>query len=410
MEENNNLTSSQLNDADTIAYLITGYIRSTLSDQERDKLDEWVTEDEKNMELFARLTAPEQLDESLKLFTSFNSQAAIENIKRKMNESLKTETRPSLLRRLIPFSIAASLILITTVFIIYQKNKPIDKPHIIVKKPDLHPGGNKALLTLSNGKQIVLDSSGTKKLQVGYLEISNDNGRLIYPPSSGGGNGAEVYNTLSTQKGGQYKLTLPDGSLVWLNASSSITYPIAFTSLERKVQVTGEVYFEVTKDKAKPFKVSFTAQNDTHSQNSEVEVMGTKFNINSYKEDAQSKVTLLEGSVKVSQLTSHDSRFLTPGQQAIFSENKITTSINANADEAIAWKNGWFEFQNEPIENIMTQVSRWYNVEVKYEGKVNYHFNATIERNLPASNLLYLLEQTGNVHFVIKDKTITVKP
>lgn len=410
MEENNSLTSSHLNDADTIAYLITGYIRSTLSDSERDQLDEWVTADEKNMELFARLTAPEQLDESLKLFNSFNSKAAIENIKRKMNESWKTETRPSLLRRLIPFSIAASLILITTVFIIYQKNKPINKPHIIVEKPDLQPGYNKALLTLSNGKQVELDSSGTKKLQVDNLEISNDNGRLIYPPSSGGGNGAVVYNTLSTPKGGQYKLTLPDGSLVWLNASSSITYPIAFNSIERKVKVTGEVYFEVSRDKAKPFKISFTPQGNTHLQNGEVEVLGTKFNINSYKEEAQSKVTLLEGSVKVSQLTTHESRIMKPGQQVTFTANGQLLKSDSNIEEAIAWKNGWFEFQNETIENIMHQVSRWYNVEVKYEGKVNYHFNATIERSLPASHLLYLLEQTGNVHFVIKDKTIIVKP
>lgn len=410
MEENNNLTSGHINDADTIAYLITGYIRSTLSDSERDQLDEWVTADEKNMELFARLTAPEQLDESLKLFNSFNSQAAIESIKRKMNESLKTETLPSLLRRLIPFSIAASLILITTVFIIYQKNKPIDKPHIIAEKPDIQPGANKALLTLSDGKQIVLDSAGIKKLHVGNLEISNDNGRLIYPPSSEGGNGAEVYNTLTTPKGGQYKLTLPDGSMVWLNASSSITYPIAFNSTVRKVQVTGEVYFEVSRDKAKPFKISLTSQVNTHSQNGEVEVLGTKFNINSYKEEAQSKVTLLEGSVKVSQLTTHESRIMKPGQQVTFTANGQLLTTNSNTEEVIAWKNGWFEFQNETIENIMHQVSRWYNVEVKYEGKVNFHFKATIERNLPVSNLLYLLEQTGNVHFEIKDKTIIVKP
>ena len=179
---------------------------------------------------------------------------------------------------------------------------------------------------------------------------------------------------------------------------------MAFTGNERRVELTGEAYFEVTHDASKPFKVS--------KNEMEVTVLGTRFNVNAYDDEASMKVTLLEGSVKVSTgQQGNTSTILKPNQQAVLTPGgQLRTTDNMNPNEIVAWKNGLFEFKDEPIESIMRQVARWYDVTINYEGKMNAHFNASIKRDVPASKLLHLLELTNRVHFEIKDKTIIVKP
>jgi ferric-dicitrate binding protein FerR (iron transport regulator) len=293
------------------------------------------------------------------------------------------------------------------------------------------PGGNKATLTLAGGQKIVLDSAADGMLaQQGSATITKvSSGQLAYKtvgssPSQTAGaatySGAATYNTLSTPRGGQYTLILPDGTGVWLNAASSITYPTAFTGRQRAVIVTGEVYFEVAKDKAQPFHVKV---NDM-----EVEVLGTHFNINSYADEAAIKTTLLEGSVKVTKGGSgRDIQVvvLKPGQQAQAAAQTggqtaaqtatqaaapIKVVNNANVDQVMAWKNGLFNFDKVSLQEVLRQLSRWYDVEVVYQGTITARkFGGEIGRDLNLSEVLDGLQETG-IHFSVEGKKLIVMP
>ncbi len=230
-------------------------------------------------------------------------------------------------------------------------------------KNDIAPGSNKAILTLANGKQIILDSAhkGTIALQGNANIIKTDSGSLTYSPEPGEGPSATVYNMLTTPRGGQYQLTLPDGSQVWLNAASSIRYPTAFTGKERRVEITGEAYFEVVHNSRMPFRVK--------AGNELVEDLGTSFNVNAYSDEPAQTTTLVAGSVKIGNL------ILKPGEQAAFNtEGKTDLISNANIEDILAWKNGRFRFSSVSIETIMRQAARWYDMQVEYKGKINETF------------------------------------
>jgi transmembrane sensor len=265
---------------------------------------------------------------------------------------------------------------------------------------DIAPGRNAAILTLADGKLLVLDSAATGMIgKQGGATINNNNGQLTYIALHQK-QGEPLYNTLRTAKGNQYQLALPDGTKVWLNAASSITYPTTFTGDRRKVTISGEAYFEVAANKSLPFIVQ--------EGNMTVQVLGTHFNINGYDDEATMKTTLLEGAVRV--LSGADNSQLKPGQQAILIRNsaRITVVNDANLEEAMAWKNGQFMFTDAPIESVMHQVARWYNVDVVYDTPVSGHFVADIPRNSPLSKVLKLLELTDQVHFTLEGRKITV--
>lgn len=270
---------------------------------------------------------------------------------------------------------------------------------------DIAPGGDRAVLTLANGQKIILDSAanGTLALQGNARVVKMANGQLVYTIEGSEGM-APVYNTMSTPRGGQYKLTLPDGTNVWLNAASSITYPASFAGKERRVTVTGEVYFEVAKDKTKPFHVAANGM--------DVEVLGTHFNINSYEDEGVDKTTLLEGAVRITKGTS--SVQLKPGEQAVLSQsqgsrNTIEVVRNVNIEQVVAWKNGWFEFDNVDLRTIMRQISRWYDVDVSYEGRITTEtFGGRTTKNLPLSEVLELLESDG-LRFRLEGKKLIVE-
>jgi len=297
-------------------------------------------------------------------------------------------------------AIAASVVLLISVglFLFWHRSGlEMQQNPIALKENDLQPGGNKATLTLADGKQVVLDSlSAGKSLRQGASVIVNRPGHLAYNTES---KSEEIaYNILTTPRGGQYQLTLADGSKVWLNAESSIRFPSNFIGKERRVQITGEVYFEVAKNAAMPFKVEVGEM--------DINVLGTHFNVNAYD---IVKTTLIEGSVLVA---SEDTKMiLKPGQQAQGATGgKIDLLENADLNETLAWKNGLFQFSNADIETVMQQVARWYDVEVIYEGKVTKLFGGSIPRDMSASNVFKALELTGGVHFKIEGKTIIVKP
>ncbi|HET7117192.1 MAG TPA: FecR domain-containing protein, partial [Hanamia sp.] len=225
-------------------------------------------------------------------------------------------------------------------------------------------------------------------------------GEILYNDSAGRNSEAN-YNTLTTPKGGQYKVQLSDGSQVWLNAASSLKYPTAFATSERIVELKGEGYFEISKDKTKPFKVKL-------ADGSEVKVLGTHFNIMAYENEKSKEVTLLEGSVEITKGNIEQS--LTPGQQARIISSKIILVNSVDTDQAIGWKNGQFIFHDADIQSIMKQVARWYDVDIKYETTNTQHFNATISRKESVLRLLHILEETGQIHFKTENKTIYVLP
>jgi ferric-dicitrate binding protein FerR (iron transport regulator) len=259
---------------------------------------------------------------------------------------------------------------------------------------DILPGGNRAILTLSNGSSIQLDtaSNGTLAREGSSRVIKLADGRLAYE----GANIKSIevqYNTVATPRGGQYQLTLADGSKVWLNAASSISFPTAFTENERKVIITGEAYFEVAHNAEKPFIVQI---NSALGNGAHVAVLGTHFNINAYDDEHVIRTTLLEGSVKVS--NSNTATVIAPGQQASLPDmsGNIQVANNVDVDQVVAWKNGFFQFQNYTIKDIMRQLSRWYDVEVEYRGKIpEGHYVGKPSRNLKLSEILKVIEYSG---------------
>ncbi|HEY4289266.1 MAG TPA: FecR domain-containing protein [Puia sp.] len=278
---------------------------------------------------------------------------------------------------------------------------------------DLLPGSNGAVLTLDGGQKIVLDSAGNRMLAIqSGTRLTNRNGKIIYEGKTSEETtktgeettktGEETtFNTLSTSKGKQYQLVLSDGSKVWLNAASSIRYPVAFPGNARTVEITGEAYFEIAHDPQQPFTVS--------ANGVKVNVLGTSFDINAYSDEPAVRTSLLDGAVQVS--TGQTARTLQPGQQAkTDKEGQIRVSSGINTDDIIGWKEGYFSFDNTDLATVMREIARWYDVDIVYEGTVpDRRFGGEISRNSNASKVLKILE-ASNVHFKIEERKIIVMP
>ncbi|MES2278996.1 MAG: FecR domain-containing protein [Bacteroidota bacterium] len=280
--------------------------------------------------------------------------------------------------------------------------KPITEIAKVQLPHDALPGSNKAILTLSNGETLVLDSThkGLIAQQGNARVIKNKDGQVDYKVADDASNAAAIaYNTITTPKGYQYHVVLPDGSKVWLNAASSIKFPTQFTGAQRNVEMTGEAYFEVAKNPAMPFIVKTNRQ--------EVRVLGTHFSIMAYDDESVSRTTLLEGSIMLTgQKSSH---ILKPGNQAVLNaQGDVNIIEDADTDEAIAWKNGLFQFKDEGIEGIMRQAARWYDVNVTYKGKIpTRQFKGKIPRNVKLSEMLSMFKYAG-VNFNIEGRELTV--
>jgi ferric-dicitrate binding protein FerR (iron transport regulator) len=289
-------------------------------------------------------------------------------------------------------------------FLWMEKRAPEKQPVLATQskrfKNDVQPGTNKATLTLSNGKTISLDDADNGMLasQGGTNVVKKANGEIDYVANGKGAQ--EEYNTITVPVSGQYKLTLADGTKVWLDALSSIHYPVSFTGKDREVEITGQAYFEVAKNPSQPFHVKV--------KNTVVEVLGTNFNINAYDNETAVRTTLSEGKVKV--VESSKSVVLQPGQQCMSNNSTgyLKLAENVNMDEVLAWKDGVFHFDGSSVQTIMHQMERWYGVTVVYDDKVEGEFVAEIPRSVPLSEVLKLLELTKKVHFKINGKTISV--
>lgn len=383
--------------------LIRDYLDGTLEPAAWEKLKTYLSLPE-NQE-----TLREQLDQELLLQEYEKADPAIlqrilGNVKtRDVNlvPSDKTYHRVHFLRRSwFRYAAAILLILGTGAYLFTTVNAPEypAKNNQRVLQDVQAPLGNQATITLADGRKINLgDAAGGELARQDETTLKKTNdGQIIYSGTSS----RPVFNTLTNPRGSKVVvMTLADGSKVWLNSESTITYPASFTGASRTVEMSGEAYFEIAKDASRPF---FVRHKDV-----EVQVLGTHFNINTYPDQGANAVTLIEGSVAVKK--NNDVRKINPGQQARI-DQQVNILNDVNVGEVMAWKNGVFQFNDASIETIMKQVARWYDAEVVYEAKVDGNFVARISRDMPVSKLLQILELTDRVHFEIQGRRIIVKP
>jgi ferric-dicitrate binding protein FerR (iron transport regulator) len=309
----------------------------------------------------------------------------------------------------VRLAMAATILLLVSVPVYYFITRPVAKTNqpVVTNQPTtpILPGGDKATLTLADGSVIVLDSAQNGTItQQGNAVVKKSGGQLQYDAShSPRTTDHSQYNTIATPRGGQYHIVLSDGSNVWLNAASSIRFPATFTGKDRQVEITGEAYFEITKNQHRPFKV-------TIAPGAAIEVLGTHFNVNAYADEPGIKTTLLEGKVKVMSTVNGEWSMLKPGQQAAIHHSQLTIHDNVDVEEVMAWKNGLFYFDNADIQTIMRQLARWYQVEITWQGKIpSRRFAGQVSRSAGLLQVLKILE-LSKVHFTIEGNKVTVMP
>ncbi|MFD2936715.1 FecR family protein [Spirosoma flavum] len=407
--------------------LIAKYLTGELSSHEKEELDAWVAQSDHNKELFEKLTDEGILNNELSRFASSGKDDAWETIVTKTGFN-KPQRHSYIGRRSINYA-AAALFFLVSGLLAYQfiyKNTPVKQ--IVQQQNDLAPGSNKAVLTLADASQINLDdaTNGEIAKQADMIISKTADGQLVYEMAKSAVSSSveptytSVYNTITTPRGGKFRVVLPDGSKVWLNAASSLKYPTKFRESERNVELNGEAYFEIahlknSRKEAIPFQVRSVGQI--------VEVLGTHFNINSYSDESSIKTTLLEGKVKVVKTQTISSSkstkvggasalILRPGEQAQLApgiRQKLNLIAQADIEEAVAWKNGQFQFKDTDLPTIMRQISRWYDVKVDFQGKVpDTKFRGKISRDVPLSQFFQILQLSG-VNFKLQGRKITIK-
>ncbi|NLR80124.1 FecR family protein [Chitinophaga eiseniae] len=302
------------------------------------------------------------------------------------------------------WAVASSVALIIGVgiYYLYQKKHAETPTGVVQSITNRQQGKSSVLLTLSDGSQVLLDTvkNGRITLQGGTI-AKVTNGTLEYERT-----GSEVqYNTISTPKGKQFQLRLSDGTSVWLNAESSIKYPVVFTGKERLISVTGEVYMEVAQNPSIPFRVEV-------SGGTSVEVLGTNFNVNAYDNEQSVRTTLLAGAIRVA-MKGAAHKLLKPGQQALTTTRNKPVQVldDVNAVSVVAWKNGVFDFEDVPLEEAMRQLARWYDIEVVYQQTIpKVQLGGTIKRSLPFTDVLYFLSNVG-LHYKLEgNRTLIILP
>lgn len=259
------------------------------------------------------------------------------------------------------------------------------------------PGQDRAVLILEDGSVVDLETAEDSLLNARIgMPVQKEEGRLVYRASAQGRRKA-IYNTIKTPRAGQYKVVLSDGTKVWLNAQSSLKFPTSFTGPERRVELNGEAYFEVAKNERQPFHVL--------SGDTDIEVLGTHFNVQSYQNEPAMETTLLEGSVAIRQQSGPT--ILSPGQQIRLSGTSRQVS-EVDTNNVVAWKNGVFQFSNADLKSIMRQLERWYDVQIDYESIPHKRYNGTVLRNSNLSEVLMMLEMAGRIRFEVKNRTVRV--
>jgi transmembrane sensor len=369
-----------------------------LNGEETAVLADWSAQSLYNKQLLADINNGTLVKEDLQQRYILDKKAAWDKVAQTMQPERLWMFRASVQKRWLPWAAAAAAV-VTGLLLTYT-HKPIRNkaiaPIAIVKHP---PAGNRAMLTLADGTQIPLDSASNGALATqGNVQIVKlSNGQLAYRGSSTPGSTVQ-YNTLTTPRGGQYQVVLPDGTRVWLNSASSLVYPATFTGNDRTVRLNGEAYFEVAADANRPFKVKVNEM--------EVQVLGTSFDVMAYSDEQTVNTTLVSGAVKVA------GKLLKPGQQALLNPVSQQMAVQeTDIDRVIAWKNGRFIFNDTDLPTILREISRWYDVQIIYKTTPgNEKYGGGISRRIDLSNVLQVLEASGKNHFSVTNKQVIVSP
>lgn len=373
-----------------IKYLFHTYFKGSPSLEERKELLSLIRQTEHEQLIRHYMKEAWTSLQEKNIFTDFEQDNLVDKILAANSQIMKPLTLNTPPRyhvqflKTLWFRYAAIILLIlgvSTYLWFNHTSLPANSKNPINPSSDIAAVSNKATLTLADGTTILLDSAANGNLaQQGNAQVVKlANGQIAYN-LNGLPKGEVMLNTMSTPKGGQYQLTLPDGTKVWLNAASSITYPAVFGDKSRPVKVTGEVYFEVAQNKQKPFLVDVDGK-------SLVEVLGTQFNVNSYKNEEAIKTTLVDGSVKVSDGVG--ALVLEPGQQAQLLQGRSLNKVNnVNLEQVLAWKNGFINLEGNDLQEVMKQLERWYDIDVRYEGAIpSVQFKGGLGKNVPLSDV-----------------------
>ncbi|WEK37503.1 MAG: DUF4974 domain-containing protein [Candidatus Pseudobacter hemicellulosilyticus] len=400
-----------------IAELIGKYLEDRLTAEEHQDLENWLNAAGSNRGLLAEITDQQKLAVNLQKFYSYDS----ERISQKIGEAIPEFRKAPVVTPHIPSVhrvhflrkwgwAAAALLLVAggAYYLVVDKNSAAPVA-AVPKATEVAPGKDGAILTLADGRQVVLDSLGNGIVaQQSGADVVLNNGRLVYD-AAGQASAEILYNTMTTPKGRQFQVTLPDGTRVWLNAASSIRFPTIFAGTERRVEITGEVYFEVAQHSAKPFRVNVSGA-------AEIDVLGTSFNINAYENEKTINTTLLNGSIRIADV------LLRPGQQARvqhgmagqstaegdITRRGVTVTNDVDIDKVMAWKNGLFNFEESSLEEVMRQLERWYDIEVVYENGVpKTRFWGEMQRQTQLPDLLEILRKT-EVEFRMEGRRLIV--
>lgn len=395
-----------MNTQERAIYLIERSFNGQLNAAEKAEMDEWLQQ-ESNRDFYASQMSRIMLSDSSSVpYDERLWQPVLDNVLKVDKPGISRQApRKAVMMRRYGWAAAAAVLVLLASGIVYRVANKTKHPAATAysRLKDIAPGHNGAVLTLADGRVVELDSlqNGIVSTQNGTTIVLN-NGSLAYEAGSNK-EAAVLYNSISTPLARQFQLVLPDGTRVWLNAASSLRYPTVFAGKERRVEVTGEAYFEVAANTSQPFKVATTHYG-------EVAVLGTEFNINAYEEEAHAATTLVSGAVKVSAGSS--ALQLLPGQQAqVGNSQAIRLNTTPDVAQVTAWKNGVFNFENQKLEQVMRQLSRWYNLKVVYEkGVPDVQFFGEMGKNLNLSQVLLVLEGAG-VRFRIEDNnTLVVMP
>ncbi len=393
-----------------LTYLFHAYFNKSATLKEREELMELISLGKKDQEVKDLLTETwQKFNSENELFSQAEGEKMLSEILQDRNGN-RTATVISIDKPGFRWSriVAAAAILFCAITAIYFWSTSHNQVDSLVRsdkrkqvyKDAILPGGNKAVLTLSDGTNILLDTTHEGALaNQGNTKVMRLNKTTLAYNADKENDLEIVYNTLSTPQGGVYQLILPDGTKVWLNASSSIHFPTVFKGNERNVTVTGEAYFEVAKNAAMPFIINV--------KDVEVKVLGTHFNIMAYDNESSINTTLLEGAVKVSKGSLN--KMLVPGQESRIYKTGDIKVVEADIEEVMAWKNGWFEFNEYDIEKVMRQIARWYNVEIVYEGKIpTGHFSGLVSRANDISEVLKIIS-AGGVQLKMEGRKVIIK-
>ena len=391
-----------------IKEIINRYFGGTISSEEKIVLAQWIEDSGDDQAVEALLLKCWEHFETQQSIPAPKADALLKAILQKADrqENHSPKSGRFHIQNWMRWVAAASIILLMGVgcYLFFKHTSEKVFTNVVTAQRDVMPPKSvNAVLTLANGQRIVLDSAanGALAIQGNVNVIKSGDGQIAYNTNASKSTEKEVvYNTLSIPRGSKILcLTMADGSKVWLNSESSLRYPNLFRGKERRVEITGEAYFEVSKNTAMPFIVNV-------NNKAEVKVLGTHFNINAYEDEASIRTTLLEGSVKFSSSPAA-SVILSPGQQGQLAGPSLKV-VNANIEETVAWKNDMFNFNGENISTIMRQLARWYDLDVRYEKEPTEIFYVKMSRNTNVSNVFKILETTGGVHFEVEGKKITV--